>query len=168
LARSFRTSRRITWRAPHGGGNLAENLGGSGKVVELLGSRGIAAERAGAGFNEAIAGVEGIEVIARETANFNRDEASSLRANPWAHEQIDVSSAHNDEMILGAIDAAKEAERAGGIRFVGFDAIEDAVAAVETRSAGDHAQQPAEMGSLGVEAAVDHLNGKTNPASLSG
>ncbi len=148
---------------------LAENLGGSGKVVELQGIAGTsAAEARGAGFNEAIAGVEGIEVIARETANFNRDEGKAVFAQILeAHEQIDGVFAHNDEMILGAIDAAKEAERAGGIRFVGFDAIEDAVAAVET---GDLlatiAQQPAEMGRLGVEAAVDHLNGKTIPASL--
>jgi len=64
-------------------------------------------------------------------------------------------------MILGAIEAAKEADRAGEIQFVGFDAVEDAITALE---AGDLlatvAQQPAEMGRLGVEAAVSYLNGE--------
>ncbi len=147
---------------------LAENLARAGKVVELQGIAGTsAAEARGAGFNEAIAGVEGIEVIARETANFNRDEGKTVFARLLEeYEEIDGVFAHNDEMILGAIEAAKEAGRSG-IRFVGFDAIEDAVAAVES---GDLlatiAQQPAEMGRLGVEAAVDHLNGKTIPESI--
>ncbi|MCC6799579.1 MAG: substrate-binding domain-containing protein, partial [Anaerolineae bacterium] len=150
-------------------GYLLENLGGTGKVVELEGIAGTsAAEARGAGFNEAIAKAEGIEIIARETANFNREEGKTVFAQILEqHEQIDGVFAHNDEMILGALEAAKEADRAGAIRFVGFDAVEDAVAAVES---GDLlatvAQQPAEMGRLGVEAAVDHLNGKTIPASI--
>jgi len=148
---------------------LAENLSGQGRVVELEGIPGTsAAEARGAGFNEAIAASEGIEVIARETANFNREEGQTVFAALLdEHEEIDGVFAHNDEMILGAIEAAKAAGRAGDIRFVGFDAVEDAVAAVES---GDLlatiAQQPAEMGRLGVEAAVDHLNGKAIPASL--
>ncbi len=149
--------------------HLAESLGGSGKVVELVGIPGTsAAEARGAGFNEAISTFEGIEVVAREVANFNRAEGKSVFAAILEeHEEIDGVFAHNDEMILGAIEAAKEADRAGSIRFIGFDAIEDAVAAVES---GDLlatvAQQPAEMGRLGVEAAVDYLKGEEVPASL--
>lgn len=148
---------------------LAESLGGSGKVIELEGIPGTsAAEARGAGFNEAIAEAEGIEVIARETANFNREEGQTVFAALLEeYEEIDGVFAHNDEMILGAIEAAKAADRAGDILFVGFDAIEDAVAAVES---GDLlatiAQQPAEMGRLGVEAAVDYLNGTEIPESV--
>lgn len=148
---------------------LAENLGGTGKVIELEGIPGTsAAEARGAGFNEAIAESEEIEVIARETANFNREEGRTVFAQLLdEYEEINGVFAHNDEMILGAIEAAKEADRAGDIRFVGFDAVEDAVAAVES---GDLlatiAQQPAEMGRLGVEAAADHLNGTEISESL--
>lgn len=148
---------------------LAESLGGSGKVIELEGIPGTsAAEARGAGFNEAIAESDGIEVIARATANFNREEGETVFAALLEeHDEIDGVFAHNDEMILGAIEAAKAADRAGDILFVGFDAVEDAVAAVES---GDLlatiAQQPAEMGRLGVEAAVDYLNGTEIPESL--
>ena len=107
-------------------------------------------------------------MIARETANFNREEGRTVFAALLEeYEEIDGVFAHNDEMILGAIEAAKAADRAGDILFVGFDAIEDAVAAVES---GDLlatiAQQPAEMGRLGVEAAVDYLNGTEIPESV--
>ncbi|MCS6844549.1 MAG: substrate-binding domain-containing protein, partial [Caldilineales bacterium] len=70
---------------------------------------------------------------------------------------------HNDEMILGAIEAAEAAGRTG-IVFVGFDAIDDAVNAVKAgKLAATVAQQPAEMGRLGVEFAVRHLNGEKVP-----
>ena len=148
---------------------LAENLGGAGKVIELEGIPGTsAAEARGSGFNEAIATSEEIEVIVRQTANFNRDEGKTVFAQLLEeYEEIDGVFAHNDEMILGAIEAAKDAGRAADIRFVGFDAVEDAVAAVES---GDLlatiAQQPAEMGRLGVDAAVDYLNGTEISESL--
>jgi ribose transport system substrate-binding protein len=65
-------------------------------------------------------------------------------------------------MILGAIEAAKAAGRAEDIVFVGFDAIDDAVAAVEAGDlAATIAQQPALMGELGVETAVEYLNGES-------
>src|SRR5690554_1945185 len=148
---------------------LAESLGGTGKVIELEGVPGTsAAQQRGAGFNEAIAESEGIEVIARQTANFNREEGKTVFAQLLdQYDEIDGVFAHNDEMILGAIEAAKEAGRAADIRFVGFDAVEDAVNAVES---GDLlatiAQQPQEMGRLGVEAAVDYLNGTEISESL--
>ena len=60
---------------------LAESLGGTGKVIELEGVPGTsAAQQRGAGFNEAIAESEGIEVIARQTANFNREEGKTVFA----------------------------------------------------------------------------------------
>jgi ribose transport system substrate-binding protein len=68
--------------------------------------------------------------------------------------------AHNDEMILGAIQAAEAAKRTG-IVFVGFDAIDDAVQAVKDgKLAATVAQQPAEIGKLGVETALKFLNGE--------
>ncbi|MDH7475542.1 MAG: substrate-binding domain-containing protein, partial [Anaerolineae bacterium] len=52
--------------------------------------------------------------------------------------------------------------RAQDIIFVGFDAIDDAVQAVKDgKLAATVAQQPAQMGILGVEMAVKYLNGET-------
>jgi ribose transport system substrate-binding protein len=144
---------------------LCESLGGEGKVVELEGIAGTSAARdRGEGFNEYMSGeCPGVEIIARQTANFNRAEGLSVFENILqAEPEIDGVFAHNDEMILGAIEAAKAAGRDGEIIFVGFDAVDDAVAAVDAGDlAATIAQQPAVMGQLGVETAVIFLNGGT-------
>ncbi|MBS3783315.1 MAG: substrate-binding domain-containing protein [Anaerolineae bacterium] len=143
---------------------LCDALGGSGKVVELEGIAGTSAARdRGQGFNDYMSSeCTGVEIVARQTANFNRAEGLSVFENILqAQPEIDGVFAHNDEMILGAIEAAEAAGRADEITFVGFDAVDDAVAAVEEgRLAATVAQQPAEMGRLGVETAVAHLQGE--------
>lgn len=148
---------------------LAESLGESGNVVELTGIEGTsAATERGAGFNEALTEFENIEIVARETANFSREEGQQVFAEILTEqEDIDGVFAHNDEMILGAIEAAREAGRLEDIRFIGFDAVEDAIAALESGELlATVAQQPAEMGRLGVETAVNHLEGETVSDSI--
>ena len=143
---------------------LCEAIGGSGNVVELEGIAGTSAARdRGQGFNDYMsAECADAEIVARQTANFDRAEGLSVFENILqAEPDIDAVFAHNDEMILGAIEAAKAAGRAEEIVFVGFDAVDDAVAAVEAGElAATIAQQPAVMGELGVETAVAHLNGE--------
>jgi len=147
---------------------LVEAIGGSGKVVELEGIAGTSAARdRGEGFNAVVGAISGIEVVARQTANFNRAEGLSVFENILqAQPQIDGVFAHNDEMILGAIEAAKAAGRTN-IIFVGFDAVDDAVAAVQDGSlAATVAQQPDVIGSLGVDTAYRHLMGESVSASI--
>ncbi|HEC62083.1 MAG TPA: ribose ABC transporter substrate-binding protein RbsB [bacterium] len=143
---------------------LVKILGGKGKVVELEGIAGTSAARdRGKGFNEVVAANPDVEIVARQTANFNRAEGLNVFENILqAHPEIDGVFAHNDEMILGAIQAAEAAGRDDKILFVGFDAVDDAVRAVkEKKLAATVAQQPSQMGILGVQFAVDYLNGKT-------
>ncbi len=151
------------------GGYLAEALHRQGRVVEIIGTEGssAAADR-GRGFSEAIASYPDIEVVARITADFSRDRAAAafglLLESGTA---MDAVFAHNDDMILGAIQAARDAGAADTILFVGFDAINEAILAVET---GDLlatvAQMPAEMGRLGIETAFEHLEGNPVPDSI--
>ena len=141
---------------------LCNELGGAGSVVELEGIAGTSAARdRGQGFNDYMsANCAGVTIVARQTANFNRAEGLSvfeniLQANP----EINGVFAHNDEMILGAIEAAAAAGRSG-ITFVGFDAVDDAVAAVHSGTlAATVAQQPNLMGELAVRSAVEYLGG---------
>ncbi|NOZ27849.1 MAG: ribose ABC transporter substrate-binding protein RbsB [Chloroflexi bacterium] len=146
---------------------LCNALNGKGKVVELEGIPGTSAARdRGKGFNDYMKEkCPDIEIVARQTANFNRAEGLSVFENILqAQPEIDGVFAHNDEMILGAIQAAQAAGRADEIIFVGFDAIDDAVQAVKDGTlAATIAQQPAEMGRLAVETAVKYLNGEQVP-----
>ena len=147
---------------------LLDAIGAAGNVVELEGIAGTSAARdRGEGFNSAVGAASGVKVVARQTANFNRAEGLSVFENILqAQPSIDAVFAHNDEMILGAIEAAKAAGR-GGIVFVGFDAVDDAVAAVNNGSlAATVAQQPALIGSLGVETAYKHLMGESVSANI--
>lgn len=153
---------------------LCNAIGGKGNVVELQGIAGTSAARdRGQGFNDYMAAnCKDAKIVAQQTANFNRDEGLSVFENILqAQPEIAGVFAHNDEMILGAIQAAEAANRTG-IVFVGFDAVDDAVQAVKDgKLAATVAQQPAEIGKLGVEAALQYLNGgqveKNIPVPLS-
>jgi len=143
---------------------LCEALDGSGKVVELEGIAGTSAARdRGQGFNDYMSQeCSGVEIIARQTANFNRAEGLTVYENILqAQPEIDGTFAHNDEMILGAIEAAEAAGRADAIIFVGFDAVDDALQAIrDGKLAATIAQQPALMGQLGVDIALRFLGGE--------
>ncbi|AHC14907.1 ribose ABC transporter substrate-binding protein RbsB [Salinispira pacifica] len=143
---------------------LVEAIGGSGSVVELQGIPGTSAARdRGEGFNNIVGANSDVSVVAAQTANFNRTEGLNVFQNILqAQSDIDGVFAHNDEMILGAIQAAEAAGRADDIVFVGFDAVDDAVAAVEDgRLAATVAQRPEEIGSTGLRTAVSYLQGET-------
>lgn len=147
------------------GNYLGELLENRGKVVELVGIPGTSAARdRGKGFNEVMKEFPDITIVASQTADFNRDKGLKVFENILqAQPEIDGVFAHNDEMILGAIAAAEAAGR-DGIVFVGFDAIDDAVNAVEDgRLAATVAQQPRIMGELAVEKGLAHFMGEDLP-----
>lgn len=140
---------------------IVEQLGGAGMVVELEGIPGASAARErGEGFNAALEGTD-LEVVARQTANFDRAEGLSVMENILqAQPEIDAVFAHNDEMALGALEAIKASGR--DIMIVGFDATDDAVAAVEAGELAATVQQlPKDIGSIGVDTAMKVLNGET-------
>ncbi|OEG61998.1 MAG: D-ribose ABC transporter substrate-binding protein [Halanaerobium sp. MDAL1] len=142
---------------------IAEQLGEEGKVVELQGIPGTSAARdRGEGFNKAMDKYSGMEVIARQPAGFDRAEGMTVMENILqGNPEIDAVFAHNDNMALGAMEAIAAAGRSDEIMIVGFDAIDDAVAAVEAGDlAATIAQKPALMGEMAVETAVKVANGE--------
>jgi ribose transport system substrate-binding protein len=140
---------------------IVDQLGGTGKVVELEGIAGTSAARdRGEGFNAALEGTQ-VEVVARQVADFDRTKGLSVMENILqAQPEIDAVFAHNDEMALGALKAIEATGR--DIMVVGFDATDDAVKAVEDGTmAATVAQQPDMIGGLGVEYAQKVLNGES-------
>ncbi|WLR58721.1 ribose ABC transporter substrate-binding protein RbsB [Guptibacillus hwajinpoensis] len=137
---------------------LVEQLGEGAKVAELEGVPGASATRErGQGFHN-IAD-EKLEVVAKQTANFDRTEGLNtmenlLQGNP----DIKAVFAHNDEMALGAIQAIQSSGK--DVLVVGFDGNEDAINSIQDgKLSATVAQQPEEIGSLAVEAGVDVLKG---------
>lgn len=146
------------------GNFIAEQLGGEGKVIELVGVPGTSSARErGQGFNEEISKYPGIEVVARQTANYNRAEGLTVMENLLqAYPDVDAVFAHNDEMALGALEAIKAAGKLQDIIVVGFDATPDALASVESGElSATIAQQPYTMGEMAVEKAHEYLSTET-------
>ena len=137
---------------------LLELVGEGAKVAELQGVPGAsAAVDRGEGFHQVAD--EKLEVVASQTANFNRAEGLTVMENILqANPDVKGVFAHNDEMALGALEAIGDKE----IVVVGFDATDDAKAAVADGTlAATVAQQPDLMGATAIEAAVKLAAGET-------
>lgn len=144
---------------------LKELVGEGAKVAELQGVPGASATiDRGAGFHQVAD--TAFDVVASQTANFNRAEGMTVMENIiQADSTITGVFAHNDEMALGAIEAVSAAGL--DIKVVGFDATDDAKAAVEAGTmAATVAQQPELMGKTSVETAKKLLDGETVEKSI--
>jgi len=149
------------------GALIVERLGGKGNVVELQGLPGTDPTRdRSLGFRQAIGAAPGIKLVATQPANFDRTQGLNVMENILqAHPDIDAVFAANDEMALGAIKAIGRTGR--HVVVVGFDGTPDGIAAVKSGAlSGTIAQQPALIGSLGVETADEVIKAQQVPASI--
>ncbi len=146
------------------GAFLIERLGGTAKVAVLEGVPGHeTADARLRGFRKAMAAASGMQVVASQPANMERDMAFTVTQNILqAHPEITALFACNDVMALGALEAIAAAGKAAAVSVVGFDAQDDARKAItEKRMAGTIAQNPREMGRLAVLTAHRLLKGET-------
>lgn len=146
---------------------VAEALDGSGSVGVV---EGIPGHETGdsrlRGFRESIAEHPDITIVASQTANWERDQAFNVTQNMLqSHPDLRAVFAANDVMALGAVEAIAAAGRTGDLVVVGFDAQDEAVAAIrEGAMSASIAQHPREMGRIAVESAWSILQGDTVPA----
>jgi len=143
-------------------------LVGSGPVAQLEGIPGASPTRdRGQGFEETINAQEAVELVASQTANFDRAEGLNVTENILqSNPEIKGIFAQNDEMALGAVRAL--GDQAGtDVKIVGFDAIEDALNAIQDgKMNATVAQQPDKIGSLGVENAMKVIDGESVPKNI--
>jgi ribose transport system substrate-binding protein len=113
---------------------MADRLGGRGNIVVLQGPLGGSGEiNRGKGIDQVLAKYPDIKVLAKDTANWKRDEAVNKTKN-WISSfgpQINGVVSQNDDMGLGALQALKEAGRTD-VPIVGIDGIEDGLNAVKS------------------------------------
>lgn len=113
---------------------MVEALGGKGNVVILEGPMGGSGQMdRGAGIDKVLAENPDIKVLAKDTANWKRDEAVNKMKN-WISafgSDIDGVISQNDDMGLGALQAMKEAG-VTDVKVVGIDGIEDGLQAVKS------------------------------------
>lgn len=112
---------------------MVDALGGEGNVVVLEGPLGSSPEiDRGEGIDQVLAENPDMKVLARDTANWKRNEAVNKMKN-WISafgDEIDGVISQNDDMALGAIQALREAGMSD-VKVVGIDGIEDGLQAVQ-------------------------------------
>ena len=119
----------------------------------------------GKGFNEIIAKSKSLRIEVREVANFNRETARDSMARLLAQgKTFDAVFAHNDNMILGVLDALRRANSAKRPILVGFDAIPEALQALRDGDlSATVAQKPERMGALAVDLSLKALRNEPVP-----
>lgn len=143
---------------------MMDKIGGKGNVVILQGPLGGSGEiDRGAGIDEVLAKYPDVKVLAKDTANWKRDEAVNKMKN-WISAfggDIDGVISQNDDMGLGALQALKEAG-VTDVPIVGIDGIEDGLNAVKN---GDFIGTSLQHGTVemaaGLAVAVKLAKGET-------
>ena len=137
---------------------IVKKLKRRGKILEFEGIPGTSAARdRGKGFNSILENVKGMEVV-RVEAGFDREKARILM-NSFLEkgEKFDAIFAHNDNMILGVIDAY---EKSGALKpfLIGFDGIPDALEMINKKILdATIAQDPRAMGRISAENVMKHF-----------
>src|SRR5262249_11154422 len=151
------------------GDYLVKATGGAARVGVL---EGIPGHETGdsrlRGFRDAVKAAPGMSVVASQPANWERDQGFNVFQNMLqAHPDIDTVFACSDLMALGALEATAAAGRAGPIRVVGFDGLDDAKKAIGGGRRGAWvAQFPGEWGRAAVEGGVKLVRGEPVPADI--
>lgn len=148
------------------GNFLADKLGKEAKIIQLEGIAGTSAARErGEGFAKA-AEAHAFKVLASQPADFDRTKGLNVMENLiTAQPDVQGVFAQNDEMALGALRALQAAKKE--VVVVGFDGTDDGVAAVKAgKMAATIAQQPDQIGAIGVETAAKVLKGEAVEKSI--
>src|SRR5918998_2321945 len=136
---------------------IIEQMKGAGTLAIINGVPGATSgEQRVAGVRDAVKDSD-IEIVAEVAADFDRAKGVSamediLQNNP----DVDAVFAANDQMALGALEALQSRGKEQDVLLVGYDGTEEATEVIlkDQGIAATVAQDPYEMGKVGVEKAV--------------
>ncbi len=135
--------------------------GGNVAVIEGMPNNDAVSSRT-KGFVEKISQVNNIEVIAiKSSITDNKKACYVIRELLNEFPQINGIYAHDDNMVIDCINAAKELNKAAVIKFVGGGGSKDAYGFIKKGELyGTVAQSPGWEGIQAIKCAVDILHGK--------
>jgi ribose transport system substrate-binding protein len=107
----------------------------------------------------------GLKIVAEQTGEWDRAKGLAVMENILTgNPNIKAVFASNDNMALGATEALKSAGVLDKVMVVGFDANPDAAASILAgEMKASVAQNPANMGAIGVESILKLAKGETLP-----
>ena len=141
---------------------------GKAKIIELEGTSGATpAILRKQGFDDEIKSHPGMQIVASQDANFDRDTArQKMQTLLQAHPDVNVVYAANDEEAQGAIAALKAAGKVPG-KDVLVGSIDGETAALQSIIAGQQlvsVTSNPRLGTLAYQSIADYAGGKTVPA----
>lgn len=149
---------------------VAERLGRKGKVAILGGPPISSFTDRIAGFKEEMAKHPDIEIVREKnvvensTDKFMEAADNMLTSIP----DLDAIFAVNDFGAIAVDSIVASSKKEFKVFSIGVDGMPDAIKAIMEGEVvgGSVAQQPAEMGKLGIDTALDYLNGETPPSVI--
>jgi inositol transport system substrate-binding protein len=147
---------------------ILDHFPNGAKIFNLQGTPGAtpAIDR-NAGLKNIIDGKAEYEVVFEQTANFRRADGLSVTEAGLAAQDTppDVIVAANDDMALGALEALKARDLVGKVAVLGFDALPEALLAVQNSElTGTVEQFPGGQSRTALNLIVDFLRAGTAPA----
>ncbi|RTQ98909.1 sugar ABC transporter substrate-binding protein [Halomonas nitroreducens] len=146
---------------------MCEALDGQGQIVQIAGQPGYttAMERS-KGFEDRLAeACPDVEILETQPADWNREKAQRVMENFLTkYDDIDGVYAGDDNMGVGALNAAKSAGRAEDIAFIGATNFAVGYEAIERGEYyGSIYQSPVDDAEAALQTALDVLEGKEVP-----
>jgi len=140
---------------------IAEKLGGKGTVIELVGQTGASPTiDRGNGFHSVLEEkYPDIKVVYSQTGDFMREKGMSVMEDAITTiGEFDAVFAHNDDMMMGALQAMDEAGYdQDKIVTMSIDGIPDALRSLQAGKLDATAQFPVALGKVGVETLIEYL-----------
>ncbi|MFL5801477.1 MAG: ABC transporter substrate-binding protein [Roseiflexaceae bacterium] len=149
---------------------LIKATSGKAKIIELEGSVGAspAIDRK-TGFDERIKSETGMQILASQTGDFNRDKGRQVMETLLqAHPDVTAVYAHNDEMAIGAIAALQAAGKTPGkdVIVVSIDGEKDALQAIIDGTLGASVECNPRFGPAAFDALDKYANGEQLPIRI--
>jgi len=149
---------------------LIKATNGKANIIELEGTTGSSpANDRKKGFDERVASVSGIKILASQSGDFARDKGRQVAQTLLqAHPEANVIYAHNDEMALGAIAALEAAGKTPGkdVIVVSIDGEKDALQAIVDGKLGASCECNPRFGPKAFEVMKKYAAGEKIPAYI--
>jgi ribose transport system substrate-binding protein len=146
---------------------LIQATGGKAKIIELEGTTGASpAILRKKGFDDEIKSQSGMQILASQDGDFNRDTGRKVMATLLqAHPDVTAVYAHNDEMAIGAIAALKAAGRHPGkdVIITSIDGEKDALNAIINGEEGTSVQSSPFFGPVSFDTIDQYAGGTKLP-----
>lgn len=136
---------------------LGEHTGGTATLAVLEGIAGTSPELdRDKGCNEALEAFPGIEEVASQPADWDREKGYTVTQNILqANPDVTAIFGRNDLAALGAVEALKQDGRLADVTVISFDGIEDALKSIKAGElAATVVQDPILMGQTAIDTAV--------------